>query len=384
MAHADEDDRADPGRHQARQQDQRQDRPAEAGGLNEDDRADDRRAEDRGDRGERRARGEHRHRLVGSVFFHQPHGQDRQAAAEGDERGFWSQHQAQAQGGQRGQQDARQLGRLGGAGLDPLVGDVPAVAGQAHDRDGRQHPGHRQHRQRPPPGNGMKPQIAGQALVHLVLDPVDQFQEAPRGERDQHADQRGQDEQDAVALAPDVAPGSAGAAAALTHRRHLLSPAHPPWPSSPTGSRDRPGRNSARDSSGATARASLPRATRSAPLRCSTAAAAPHPARRAHQTCGLRCRPSSLSWPTSPRRGGAIPLAGTHHGSFRWRWYQPSTTRTCWHHARRVNLPPPRRQLALTFSSRLRGSAHDRSARPGTAAGKTAAAHCRGSAARLC
>ena len=31
--------------------------------------------------------------------------------AEGDERGFWSQHQTEAEGGQRGQQDARQLGR---------------------------------------------------------------------------------------------------------------------------------------------------------------------------------------------------------------------------------------------------------------------------------
>ena len=81
--------------------------------------------------------GEHRHDLVGGVFFHQPHGHDRQTAAEGDERGLGSQHQAEAKGGQRGQQDARQLGRLGGPGLDPLVGDVPAVAGQAHDRDGR-------------------------------------------------------------------------------------------------------------------------------------------------------------------------------------------------------------------------------------------------------
>ena len=66
-----------------------------------------------GDRGERRAGGEHRHGLVGGVFLDPPHGQDRQAAAQGDERGFWSQHQAQAEGGQRGQQDARQIGRLG-------------------------------------------------------------------------------------------------------------------------------------------------------------------------------------------------------------------------------------------------------------------------------
>ena len=58
---------------------------------------------------------------------------------EGDQRGFRSQHQAQAESGQRGQQDARQLGGLGRAGLDPLVGDVPAAAGQADDRDGGRH-----------------------------------------------------------------------------------------------------------------------------------------------------------------------------------------------------------------------------------------------------
>ena len=109
-----------------------------------------------GDRGERRARGEHGHDLVGDVFPGQPDGQDRQAAAEGDERGLGSQHETQAQGGQRGEQDAGQLGWLGGPGLDPLVGDVAAATGQPHDRDGRQHPGDGEYGQRPPPGDGMQ------------------------------------------------------------------------------------------------------------------------------------------------------------------------------------------------------------------------------------
>ncbi|HLM89228.1 MAG TPA: hypothetical protein VK284_09400 [Streptosporangiaceae bacterium] len=195
--------------------------------------APDRRAEDGGDRGERRTGGEHRHDLVRGVFLHPPHGQDRQAAAEGDERGLRSQHQAQAEGGQRGQQDARQLGRLGRPGPYSLVGDVAAPAGQPHDRDGRQHPGHRQHRQRPPPGDGMQSQPAGQGLVHLLLDPVDQFQEAPGGERDQHADHRGHNEQGAVVLAPDRRARVGRRRSYLTHRQCL--------PSRPQASRRRLG-----------------------------------------------------------------------------------------------------------------------------------------------
>ena len=49
----------------------------------------------------------------------------------------------------------------------------------------------------------MKSQPAGQGFVYLLLDPVDQFQEAPGRERDQHADQRGHNEQGPVALAPN-------------------------------------------------------------------------------------------------------------------------------------------------------------------------------------
>ena len=161
------------------------------------------RAEDRGDRGERRGCGEHCHDLVGRILLDQPHGEDRQAAAEGDERGFWTQDEAESERGQRGKQDARQFDGLGGARLEPFVGDVTAVAGQADDRDGRQHAGDRHHRQRPPPRDGIKSQPAGQRPVHLFLDPVDQFQETPRGEGDRHTDQSGQDEQDPVALAPD-------------------------------------------------------------------------------------------------------------------------------------------------------------------------------------
>ena len=105
------------------------------------------------DRGERRRGGEHCHDLVGRIPLDQPHGEDRQAATEGDEWGFWTQDEAESERGHRGKQDARQLDGLGGAGLEPFVGDVAAVAGQADDRDGRQHAGDRHHGQRPPPGD---------------------------------------------------------------------------------------------------------------------------------------------------------------------------------------------------------------------------------------
>ena len=154
----------------------------------------------------------------GMFFPGQPDSQDRQAAAEGDERSLGSQHETQAQGGQRGEQDAGQFGWLGGAGLDPLVGDVTAVTRQPHDRDGGQHPGDSEYGKRPPPRDGMQAQPAGQALVHLLLNPVHQLQEAPRGERDQHPDQRGEHEQDPVALAPDRRTRIGGSGSRRTHR----------------------------------------------------------------------------------------------------------------------------------------------------------------------
>jgi len=82
---------------------------------------------------------------------------------------------------------------------------------------------------------------------------------------------------------------------------------------------------------------------------------APHPGPTpAHQTCGLRHRPSSLSWPhlPAPRRRDtarryAPQLVPVTLVSAQHRRHAPASPQP-------GNLPPPRRQLALTLPSRLR------------------------------
>ena len=82
---------------------------------------------------------------------------------------------------------------------------------------------------------------------------------------------------------------------------------------SPTGSRDPSGRNSACDSNGATARASFPRATRSARLNCS-----PSPARAPDRRA---VRPSAITVmpPSEPQQ----PDTATSHTTDRARVLVP-------------------------------------------------------------
>jgi len=64
-----------------------------------------------------------------------------------------------------------------------MIGNVTSVAGEAHDRDGGQHAGHCQHGQGLPPGSRTESQPAGQALVHLMLNPVDRSKNQEANER---------------------------------------------------------------------------------------------------------------------------------------------------------------------------------------------------------
>ena len=54
---------------------------------------------------------------AGMSRLEQPDSASGQAAAEGDQRGLRAEHGAERQGGQRGEQDAGQLGRRRCAGL---------------------------------------------------------------------------------------------------------------------------------------------------------------------------------------------------------------------------------------------------------------------------
>ena len=87
--------------------------------------------------------------------------------------------------------------------LSPLAGMWPPRAGQALDGQSHEHTGQSEPGQRPPPGDGVEPEIVGEILVHPVLDVVDRLEETPRSQRDQQADDRCEHEEDAVLPAAD-------------------------------------------------------------------------------------------------------------------------------------------------------------------------------------
>ena len=86
LAEADEDECADAGGEQAGQQHHRGGGAADGDGLHQQERAEQRRAEERGDGSEAAGAADHEERLRGSVALDEPHGQRGQPTAEGDER----------------------------------------------------------------------------------------------------------------------------------------------------------------------------------------------------------------------------------------------------------------------------------------------------------
>jgi hypothetical protein len=100
---------------QAGQQDEAQHRSAQPGRLHQQERADDRRTEQRADGGEAPRRGEDGRGLVGHVTASGPQGHHDQAAADGDQGCLGSEHGAEDQGGQGGQYHAGHFGRRRGA-----------------------------------------------------------------------------------------------------------------------------------------------------------------------------------------------------------------------------------------------------------------------------
>ena len=136
---ADEDERADPRGQQTRQQHHAEHRPGHRGRLHQQERAQQRIAEQRGDRREASRRRDHRGGLGRGVPPGEAHRQSGQPRPERDQRRLRSQHRAEAEGGQRGQRDAGYLDRrrCGRPGMEPIGRRVPAPPGQVLDRRAR-------------------------------------------------------------------------------------------------------------------------------------------------------------------------------------------------------------------------------------------------------
>ena len=91
------------------QRDEAEGRPGDAGRLHDEERAEQGRAEQGADRGEAAGRRHDRQRHRRGVLLDQAHGERREAAADGDERRLGAEHRTQAQGRERGQDDAGQV-----------------------------------------------------------------------------------------------------------------------------------------------------------------------------------------------------------------------------------------------------------------------------------
>ena len=201
--HADEHQRADPGGQQSRQQDDGKGGAPETGCLDDDHRPDDRGTEQGGDGGEARGGGDQRQDLIGGVLPRQLDREDAETRPERDQRRFGAEHDAQADGGDGGEQHARQFDGLGRRSrLQPFGGLVTAAAREPPDGEGDRDGRDGQHRQRPPRGNRCQAQRAREVLVDPQLQVVDEFEIAPRRQGDQDTDDGGEDEQHAVVPGP--------------------------------------------------------------------------------------------------------------------------------------------------------------------------------------
>ena len=149
-AHPDPDQRADAGCQEARNEDDLQLRATQARGLDQDQRGDQRRPEEERHRRERRRGPDDLGRLRRRVGSEEADAQDPQAAADRDQRGLRAYDGTEGDRGHACEHDARERARHRGGGVQAIGRDVAAVSGQAGDREGDDHTGDREHRNRPP------------------------------------------------------------------------------------------------------------------------------------------------------------------------------------------------------------------------------------------
>ena len=103
---------------------------------------------------------------------------------------------AQGEGGQRRQRDARDVAHRGmTAGVEAVGRRVATVAGEPRDGKRRQDARDGQQRKRPPDRHRVESQVAGEVGEELRLQAIDQPQESPGGDGDRRAEDGRQGEQ---------------------------------------------------------------------------------------------------------------------------------------------------------------------------------------------
>ena len=186
-----------PGHH-----DQRECRPAEPCGLDDDDGGHDRRAEDDRDRSEAAGGGEHGHELRRCIAPDEGHRVHRQPGTDRDEGRLGAEDEPEADARPTCQHHARHDARLVAAHLQAVGRHVPSRSRQTVDRERHRQAGNTEHHQVPPRRNGVPPEVIRQIREQPLLGVVHELEERPRDERDDDADD-GREHQDRdEALAP--------------------------------------------------------------------------------------------------------------------------------------------------------------------------------------
>ena len=210
----DVDERADAGGEQARNENDAHQRAPDPGHFHEQERRDERGAEQGGDGGEATGRPQDDARHLRRIALDQVNREHAQTAADRDQRRLRAEHDAKAERRERRDHDARELDRLNRPrGLEALGGLVARRPRQILDREGDEEPAQREKRDRPPGGLAAEAELVREGREDILLRLRDRLEEevGDRGHGD--ADQRAEHEQNEIAptakqLGPD--PAAAG------------------------------------------------------------------------------------------------------------------------------------------------------------------------------
>ena len=156
------------------------------GDLEDEERGDERPAEERCD-GRERSRQDEQLRLR-LAHIDEPRGDDAEPEAEGDERRLRPEHEPEPERGQTGEQDAREVVGLDRVHPEPLERRVPAVAGETQ-RQRHEHAGERRYEDDVPRGGLAPPEPVGHDLPHEVDDVVERRLEEHGGHGDRNPEQ---------------------------------------------------------------------------------------------------------------------------------------------------------------------------------------------------
>jgi hypothetical protein len=194
-AHPDPDQRSDPGCEQPGKQDEAHPISSQTSGLDQNHRGDDRRAEQEGQRCEYRRSGHDLTDLRRRVAAYQAHRQQAQSSPHRDQRRLGTDHRAEADRGECGNQHSGELDRLGGHRVEAIRGHVPSRPRQPNDREGDDHSSQCKHGQRPPQRGAVESKSFREVGVDPSLHVEDELEESPGDERGDDAHQRGENEQ---------------------------------------------------------------------------------------------------------------------------------------------------------------------------------------------